>query len=121
MRRSNISILTVLLLAVTACSLSPCSRRYVIQVTTDPGSKKAEAAWASAEVFGKVLDVELDDRHIYAANFTRPLDATAKEMEDSLGPDTGDKVELCALTAADGSRHSNLHVKGTHYAATLIR
>jgi hypothetical protein len=92
-----------------------------VQVTVDPNNAKVQKQWASDGVSGTVWDVELDDGHVYSANFTHTLEASTKEMTNSLGPDTGDKVELCALTATDGTRHYNLHVKGEHYAATLLR
>jgi hypothetical protein len=65
-------------------------------------------------------DVELDDGHVYVANFAYNMGSDGK-MIGNLPPGTADEVELCVLTSTDGSQHYALHYKGEHYAAELVR
>jgi hypothetical protein len=109
-------------LVVSACSANPCSMRHVVQVTDDQSPKYAamRAKMLPLGMNGIGKDVELDDGHVYVANVAYNIAADGK-MIGNMPPETADELELCALTATDGSKHYALHFKGQRYAAELVR
>ncbi len=106
-------------LTLAGCSSNPCSMRHVVQVTEDhsPKAEQMKAKLPAAELVGSREDVEIDDGHVYAANFVNGIDATQVDMP----PSTGDAVKLCVLTSSNGTKHYSLDFKGSHYVAELVR
>lgn len=111
MNRNRALSALVSALVLFGCSSNPCSMRRVVQ----------------ADVLGgRAYQVELDDGHTYSYQY-RPggsgfgfVGATPPPPGPPL-PLTGDEVELCVLTAANGSKHYGLRVGGTRYPGNLIR
>jgi hypothetical protein len=86
-------------LTLSACSTSktaPCHDQNVVQATE--GRTVPVHGWSDG-----YFDVELDDGHVYRIPETSDATADLK---------TGDLVQICALSATDGSEHYSLSLPG---------
>jgi len=115
----------VCVVALSACASSnPCSNRRVVQVTEDhsPGADQMRAKMLPTGLIGGREDVELDDGHVYAANFFYSIDAATATQTGNMPPGTGDEIELCVMASSDGSKHYAFpSYKGSHYEAELLK
>jgi hypothetical protein len=74
------------------------------------------AKMKTIDIYGIGEDVELDDGHVYRANFAWSVAAGG-----NMPPGTGDDITLCELKSTDASTHYALRYRGTRYAAQFVR